>query len=61
MSAALEVDPPRYMESVPTATAPVVLPDLRSGRGTLLAGVITGGALLVFTVAEILLGLVVMA
>ncbi|PRB08794.1 hypothetical protein [Microbacterium sp. MYb64] len=61
MSAVEVVDPPRYMESVPIAAAPVVLPDLRSGRGGMLAGVITGGVLAALAAVEFVAGLVVMA
>lgn len=60
MSALVEVDPPRYMKSIPTATAPVVLPDLQSGRRRYFAGIITGGVLLALAAAEFLAGLVVM-
>lgn len=61
MSVAAETDPPRYVESVPTATTPVDLPDLRAGQARFLAGVITGGVLFVLAVVELVAGLVVIA
>ena len=61
MSAAIEVDPPRYVESVPTATAPVVMADLRQARASFIAGIITGGALAVLATVELVAGLVVLS
>ncbi|MBS0231748.1 MAG: hypothetical protein JSS52_11405 [Proteobacteria bacterium] len=61
MTATAQVDPPRYVESVPTATSPVNLPDLRKARASFLAGVITGGVLAVIAAVELVAGLVVIA
>lgn len=41
---------PKQVESIPTVTAPVDVPDLAPGRRGYLAGVITGGALLALNV-----------
>ena len=60
MTATAQVDPPRYVESVPTATAPVIMADLRKARASSIAGIITGGVLAVLAAAELVAGLVVM-
>ena len=55
------LDPPRYVESIPTATSPVYLPYLRKARASFLAGVITGGVLAVIAAVELVAGLVVLS
>lgn len=52
---------PKLVESVPVVSAPVVLPELgpRMTRGQFLAGVITGGVLLVGSVAWMVVGIAV--
>lgn len=49
---------PKLAESIPAVTAPVKLPKLVPGRARYLAGVITGGALLVLSVALLALAVV---
>ena len=61
MSTTAEVDPPRYVESIPTATAPVILPGLLTARARFLTGVITGGVLSVIAAGELVLALVVLS
>lgn len=61
MTATAQVDPPRYVESIPTATAPVVLPGLLTARARFLAGVITGGVLSVIAACELIIALVVLS
>lgn len=56
-----EVDAPRYAESIPAVTAPVRMPNLVPGRASYVAGLITGGALLVVTVTLLVVGLVVLS
>jgi len=51
------VNAPKYAESIPAVTRPVKLPNLVPGRAQYLAGVITGGVLLVLSVG--LLGVAV--
>lgn len=61
MTATAQVDPPRYVESVPTATAPVVMADLRQARASFLAGIITGAVLAALAAVEFVAGLVVLS
>lgn len=53
---------PRQAESLPTVTAPVVIPEARGAlsRGRFLAGVIAGGVLLAVDLALLILAAVVL-
>jgi hypothetical protein len=55
------VSAPKLVESVPVVSAPVVLPELgpRMTRGQFLAGVITGGVLLVLSLVAMVVGIAV--
>ena len=50
---------PRYAESIPASNRPENLPKLVPGNGRYLAGVITGGALIVLCVGLLALAVAV--